>query len=577
MANENNTQNDPNTFDLDAALEEKFQEVQQDLKRMRAIDAATESKIVPSAPQPIAEPADAPVPQVPEALENTASETPPETAPLESESAPMPEAPSVSPIEESKPDLQTPPDGGDLAKDTAAADTAKERKQRYKKRRSMLIAKNVGSVLRVFSMGILVFSGSIFLLVGTRPTESAEENRKLASFPEFSWKALADGSYTQDVMNYFDDTVPGRSFFKHMISDMQVYKGLSSSGENDVTFIGDISKANSKQEESKAENAVQTTAPAENAQSDSKASVTTAVTEPEPEPVQIGDGIVLVGDRAVSVYGGSYKRGEAYAQSLNAYKKDLGDDVNVYSLVAPTAVSFYLPEQYASYTASEIDNINHINENLDGVIPIDAYQTLEEHKSEDIYARTDHHWLPLGAYYAAQAFAERANLPFPELSSYTATTKQGYVGSMYTFSKSAVLENNPEDFTYYAPKNHYTTTYYDTDFTNPREGNLLIDLDNVEPVSWYLVFMGGDEKITHVSTDVKNGRTLVIVKDSYGNALVPCLTNSFSDIYVTDMRYLDVNAVSFMKEVGATDVLFAMNTFSATGTNSEYLEENRTK
>ena len=148
---------------------------------------------------------------------------------------------------------------------------------------------------------------------------------------------------------------------------------------------------------------------------------------------------------------------------------------------------------------------------------------------------------------------------------------------MYTFSKSAVLENNPEDFTYYAPKNHYTTTYYDTDFTNPREGNLLIDLDNVEPVSWYLVFMGGDEKITHVSTDVKNGRTLVIVKDSYGNALVPCLTNSFSDIYVTDMRYLDVNAVSFMKEVGATDVLFAMNTFSATGTNSEYLEENRTK
>ena len=153
MANENNTQNDPNTFDLDAALEEKFQEVQQDLKRMRAIDAATESKIVPSAPQPIEEPADAPVPQIPEALENTASETPPETAPLESESAPMPEAPSVPPIEESKPDLQTPPDGGDLAKDTAT-DAAKERKQRYKKRRSMLIAKNVGSVLRVFSMGI---------------------------------------------------------------------------------------------------------------------------------------------------------------------------------------------------------------------------------------------------------------------------------------------------------------------------------------------------------------------------------------------------------------------------------------
>lgn len=99
----------------------------------------------------------------------------------------------------------------------------------------------------------------------------------------------------------------------------------------------------------------------------------------------------------------------------------------------------------------------------------------------------------------------------------------------------------------------------------------------MEPVSWYLVFMGGDEKITHVKTDVTNKRTLVIVKDSYGNALVPYLTQSFSDIYVIDMRYFDLNAVSFMQQVGATDVLFAMNTFSATGGNSECLETIRTQ
>ena len=127
------------------------------------------------------------------------------------------------------------------------------------------------------------------------------------------------------------------------------------------------------------------------------------------------------------------------------------------------------------------------------------------------------------------------------------------------------------------PHNQYTTQYYDTNFTNERDGKLLISLDNVEPVSWYLVFMGGDEKITHVKTDVTNKRTLVIVKDSYGNALVPYLTQSFSDIYVIDMRYFDLNAVSFMQQVGATDVLFAMNTFSATGGNSECLETIRTQ
>ena len=89
--------------------------------------------------------------------------------------------------------------------------------------------------------------------------------------------------------------------------------------------------------------------------------------------------------------------------------------------------------------------------------------------------------------------------------------------------------------------------------------------------------MGGDEKITHVTTDVKNGRNLVIIKDSYGNALVPFLTSSFENIYVIDMRYFELNAIDYIKDVNATDVLFAMNTFSATGSNYKELETIRTQ
>ena len=125
--------------------------------------------------------------------------------------------------------------------------------------------------------------------------------------------------------------------------------------------------------------------------------------------------------------------------------------------------------------------------------------------------------------------------------------------------------------------NNYSTTYYDTDMSNEREGNLLINIDNVDPVSWYLVFMGTDEAVAHIHTDVGNGRKLAIVKDSYGNALVPCLTGSFEDIYVVDMRYFEVNAVSQFKEWGITDLLFAMNTFSATGSNFECIEQIRTQ
>ena len=525
--------------DLDAALEEKFQQVEEDLDHFRTLNDT-----------PIAD------------AKPAASKEPAEEAPAEEPAVVPEEAPSAVPAQEKTPEQER--------------ETARERKARYKQRRQMLITTRIGAVLRTFTLSAILLGGSIFLLVGARPTESAEENRKLAEFPAFSKDALLDGSYTADLMNYYEDTVPGRSTFKRLISTMESYAGLQ--GEEDVKFYGDITQL---------KNAKTTTAPAEDSELVSsetlissvteKSTTTTVTTEPEADPVEIGDGIVLVDKRAISVYGGSFTRGEAYAATLNAYHKELGSAVNVYSLVAPTAVSFYLPSSYASYTASEWDNIQHINENLDGVIPVDAYSALEKHTDENIYARTDHHWLPLGAFYAAQAFADTADLSFPPLSAYQKTTLSGYLGSMYTFTKSAVLRDNPEDFTYYTPKNKFTTQYYDTDFTNEADGDLMISLDNVEPVSWYLVFMGGDEKITHVKTDCNNARTLVIVKDSYGNALVPYLTQSFEDIYVIDMRYFDINAVSFMKQVGATDVLFAMNTFSATGANSECLETIRTQ
>ena len=150
--------------------------------------------------------------------------------------------------------------------------------------------------------------------------------------------------------------------------------------------------------------------------------------------------------------------------------------------------------------------------------------------------------------------------------------KEGYVGTLYGYTQKAVLKNNPEDFIYYVPQNQYTTTYYDIDMTRERQASLMLNLDNLAPSSWYLVFMGGDERITHITTDCKNGRKLMIIKDSYGNALVPCLTSSFEEIWVADMRYFEPGMIGFIQEKGVTDVLFAMNTYSAMGGNASKLE-----
>lgn len=450
-------------------------------------------------------------------------------------------------------------------------------KREYMQRKAQRFSKTMG--VSLLSSVVVVLA--VVLLLAPRSTISYEENRLLAEKPKFSLTSLLDGSYTSGWSEYYNDTVPFRSKLKKTISAMMQWTGVQS--EEDTVFFGNV-----PQVQKKTATPAATTEPAETTvaavgNSDETATepavTTTVVTtteDPNDEPAaEIGEGIILDHKRAVCVYGGSFSVGQDYAETLNAYQQDLGSDVQVYSLVAPTAVSYYLPEEYANYTASETENIDNINSYLNSVKPVDAYNALKPHTAEAIYARTDHHWLPLGAYYAAEAFAKVADVPFASLSDYDTATKKDYVGSMYTYTESAVLLDNPEEFTYYIPKNKYKTTYYSTSFTDPTEGDLLMNLDGYDNSMYYLVFMGGDDKITHVETDCKNGRTLVIFKDSYGNALVPCLTSSFENIYVCDMRYFELNAIDFCKQVGCTDLLFAMNTFSATGGNESYLESNR--
>lgn len=451
-------------------------------------------------------------------------------------------------------------------------------KREYMQRKAQRFSKTIGVSLL---SGVVVVL-AVVLLLAPRSTISYEENRVLAEKPKFSLTSLLDGSYTSGWSEYYNDTVPFRSKLKKTISAMMQWTGVQS--EEDTVFFGNVSQVKKKTTTPVATTeSVETTvavAAAGNDETNTEPAVTTTVVttteDPNDEPAaEIGEGIILDHKRAVCVYGGSFSVGQDYAETLNAYQQDLGSDVQVYSLVAPTAVSYYLPEEYANYTASETENIDNINSYLNGVKPVDVYNALKPHTAEAIYARTDHHWLPLGAYYAAEAFAKVADVPFASLSDYDTATKKDYVGSMYTYTESAVLLDNPEEFTYYIPKNKYKTTYYSTSFTDPTEGDLLMNLDGYDNSMYYLVFMGGDDKITHVETDCKNGRTLVIFKDSYGNALVPCLTSSFENIYVCDMRYFELNAIDFCKQVGCTDLLFAMNTFSATGGNESYLESNR--
>ena len=297
-------------------------------------------------------------------------------------------------------------------------------------------------------------------------------------------------------------------------------------------------------------------------------------------------GIMIIGTgkdvRAAESYGGRNAGEKEYAESANKYKRVFGDSVNVYCMVIPSAAAFYTPNKLSGSTRHQGKTIDRIFSYLsDSVKAVDVYTILGRHASEKIYSRTDHHWAPLGAYYAAKKFAAVAGVPFKDLSWYTKHTVKNYVGTMYMFSKQKEVKDAPEDFIYYTPDSiQYTTTY--TNYVT-RKGVAVAEGKTVkgtffQPVKdgstgAYCVFMGGDAKITKVETSTKNGRRLVIFKESYGNAIPGYLFYSFEEIHVIDCRYFKKNIKKYVRDNHITDILFANNIARAVlnGTNRSYL------
>ncbi len=200
---------------------------------------------------------------------------------------------------------------------------------------------------------------------------------------------------------------------------------------------------------------------------------------------------------------------------------------------------------------------------------VDAYGALAKHTNEKIYLRTDHHWSPLGAYYAAAEFARTAEVPFNDLSDYTAHTSTGFLGSMFGKTKDISLWDNPEEFTYYTPNGtNYTATFvtysqevhkdkpYPRRVDGPTEGDFFKEQNRFMK---YCVFMGGDHFLVKVQTDTPGSRRLLIIKDSYGNAIPGYLFKSFNQVHIVDYRRFDINMKEYVSDNGITDILFAFN------------------
>lgn len=401
------------------------------------------------------------------------------------------------------------------------------------------------SLAYILTIGLVFVLMALVMNVFPRSTYSELEQRDLAVFPEFSFSTLFSGDFTESVSSWFSDTEPYRDHFMKLSMDVKAARRMSF-GEEQITFHAPDEEP--VQEEELAED---TTYVNENAK-------------------LAHAGIIVCGKgdrlRAMMSFAGYRGKGK-YAEAVNAYAAEFAQDsVQVYCMLVPSAACYYTPNHARNWTKPQQPAIDSVYSRLtDNVKAIQLVEVLRGHSAEPIYLRTDHHWAPLGAFYAAREFAKAAQVPFKGLEEYDKKVIKNYVGSMYGYSKDVSVKNSPEDFVFYVPKDSsYTTEYtrykinsdYKIEGIYPKvKGDFFFDFPDGSGNA-YCTFMGSDGRITEVTTSVNNGRRLLIFKDSFGNPVPSYLFYSFEKIIVLDYRYFDKSVKEFVRNNGVTDLLF---------------------
>lgn len=283
---------------------------------------------------------------------------------------------------------------------------------------------------------------------------------------------------------------------------------------------------------------------------------TTTQTEAEEEPDFSIEGLLIQGDRAVELFG--YR--DAYVESYVALLKrmqSLMPNVNHFSLIAPTAAEFYTPPAYHSGMASQREMIDKVYAQLNpGITSIDIYDTMQAHTDEYIYFRTDHHWTGLGAYYAYQEIAQTMGFQPLALSQMEyGRIEGGFLGSLYGLSQqNPALSSNPDFVEWWEP----AVEVEGIAFLNPEmtEG-YYIDLiaKEVSAENKYLAFTQGDHGLARFETSTKNGQKIAVLKESYGNALIPYLTSHFEEVYVIDPRRMEMDLPQYMQDQNIGNLL----------------------
>ena len=432
-----------------------------------------------------------------------------------------------------------------------------------------------------FFLVFLYLFALISLIIPLRPTYSDLEQRNLTKFPTPTLATISNGKFFEGVNTWFADTFPFREqFLKLETSITGLYGVKTSQVVGDVQQGDDIPDAPMVDDGSDTSD-TSTSADASSGDASSSAPADSSQTKPEEDDSDATipeldknaksetlGAVLVIDDAAYEYFNFDQKAAKNYIKMMNKAAKKLKGKANLYDLIVPTSMDVCVPDSVRKglNTSSQEKAIEYIYGSMnDGVHSIKVLDSLIKHNAdgEYVYFRTDHHWTALGAYYAYERFCEASGQTPAALDSFKKVTYKNFHGSFYRDTNSTTLKKHPDKVVAYIPPSTNDISITNMDGSK-MDWNIITDVSTWNSTAKYSTFIGGDNPFSVVKNPkVKNGKSVMLIKESFGNAFAPFLVESYENVYIVDDRYIkNVDKRSLTQMVDKykiDDVLFVNN------------------
>ena len=332
-------------------------------------------------------------------------------------------------------------------------------------------------------------------------TYSPVEKRELQTRPEISITKVLDGRFQKKYESYLRDQFPGRDHWVSFQTDMELFMGKN---EIHNVYIG------------------------------KNHYLLEHYTEKEFDPQQISKNL----------------------QALEKFVGKAKQNADVHVMMVPTK-SWVLREKLPAFAPHYkeqkfYDALQQKLEKEDVLISVEP--VLDAHKEEEIYYRTDHHWTTLGAWYAYEQYTKAVggDLQRAQGKKKFRCISKDFYGTTYAKINYARQADKIE--IYEPPAKQRAVNNM-----GKKKTKTLYDVSFLKTADQYSVFTGGNQAVLEITGGIKNGKTLLLIKDSFANSILPFLAEDYEKLVVVDLRQLNVSGDRLLEMFSPTDILILYN------------------